>query len=90
MADNTRLKELSVSISKLLKMLEADRKENKAGFKTLEATMDSLLKPNNNSGANMHMNVAGNNFIGGSPSTPPFQVRNVKLDFRRFDTSEVL
>ena len=61
MADNTRLKELSVNMSKLLEMLEADRQENKARFETLEAAMDTLLKSNNNSGANLHMNIAGNN-----------------------------
>jgi len=76
-------------MSKLLEMLEADRQENKAQFETLEAAMDSLLKPNNNSGVNLHMNVAGNNSIGGSPF-PPFQVCNVKLDFPHFDGSEVL
>ena len=90
MPDNTRLKELSVNMSKLLEILEADRQENKARSETLEATMDTLLKSNNNSGANLHMNVAGNNSIGGSPSPPPFQVHNVKLNFPRFDRSEVL
>ena len=89
MADNTRLKELSVNMSKMLEMLEADRQENKARFETLEAAMDTLLK-SNNAGVNLHMNVAGNNSIGGSSSPPPFQVRNVKLDFPRFDGSEVL
>ena len=89
MTDNTRLKKLSVNVSKMLEMLEADRQENKSRFETLEDAMDTLLK-SNNAGANLHMNIAGNNSIGGSSSPPPFQVRNVKLDFPRFDGSEVL
>ena len=51
--------------------------------------MDTLLK-SNNAGVNLHMNVAGNNSLGGSSSPPLFQVRNMKLDFPRFDGSEVL
>ena len=78
-----------MNMSKMLEMLEVDRQENKARFETLEVAMDTLLKLNN-AGANLHMNVTGNKSIGGSSSPPPFQVRSVKLDFPRFDRSEVL
>jgi len=70
MVENTRLKELSAQVSKLLELFKADRQENKIMFETLEVAMDSLLKTN-------------------TASPPLFQVCNVKLDFPRFDDSEV-
>ena len=44
MADNTRLKELSTNMSRVLEMLEADRKDNKARFESIEVVVESLLK----------------------------------------------
>jgi len=50
MAENTRLKELSVNVAKLLEMLEADRQENRTPFETLESVVDTLLKQNSGTG----------------------------------------
>ena len=78
MADNTCLKELSTNMSRVLEMLEADRKDNKAWFESLEVAVESLLKQNPGSDENHNL------------SHPPFQVRNVKLNFPRFDGPKVL
>jgi len=78
MADNTRLIELSTKMARVLEMLEVDQKDNKAWFESLEVAVKSLLKQNSGSGENHNL------------PHPPFQVRNVKLDFPCFDESEVL
>jgi len=78
MADNTRLKKLSINMSRVLEMLEADRKDNKARFESLEVMVESLLKQNSGSGKNHNL------------PHPPFQVSNVKLNFPCFNGSEVL
>ena len=68
MADKTRLKELSTNMSRVLEMLEADRKDNKARFESIEVVVESLLKQNSGSSENHNL------------PHPPFQVRTVKLD----------
>ena len=78
MVNNTRLKELSTNMYRVLEMLETDQKDNKARFESLEVAVKSLLKLNSGSGENHNL------------PHPLFQVRNVKLDFPRFDGSEVL
>jgi len=57
MAENTRLKEISMNMTKILEMLEADREENKTRFETLEVTVDTLLKQNHNTEGIIHPNA---------------------------------
>ncbi|WVY96655.1 hypothetical protein V8G54_028806 [Vigna mungo] len=72
MAENTRLKDLSADVKRILDIMETRDRENATRFKTLESAVNALLQ-----------NKAAN------PS-PPFLVRSVKLDFPRFDGSDVL
>lgn len=76
MAENTRLKDLASDVKRLLEMMEARDKEYSTRFETIESAVEEMRK---------HAPM-----VESSSSTPPFQVRNVKLDFPRFDGSEVL
>jgi len=104
MAENTRLKELTVEVSRLkdlsldvktlndavaatnrdikrlLETMTHQRSDDNTRFETVETTLDSVLQ-----------SIANLQSGSENPSSrPSFQVRNVKLDFPRFDGSDVL
>ena len=81
MAENTRLKDLSTNVSKLLETLENDRLEYKKRFETLEDTLDSLLKQQRSPGHHHQQYLDENSGTPSTLSQQPFQVRNIKLDF---------
>ncbi|WVY92276.1 hypothetical protein V8G54_037790 [Vigna mungo] len=100
MAENTHMKELAAEVNrlkdlpetmnkmvealnvqdkemkKLMELLATREKDHATRFETLESNLDSLLR------------------LGGTQNTAsshlPFQVRNVKIDFPRFDGADVL
>jgi len=74
----------------ILEMMETDRQENRTRFETIEDTVETLLKQNRSPGGNFHHVAEGHSSGSGYTNPPPFQVRNVKLDFPCFDCSEVL
>jgi len=85
MVENTRLKDLAVEMKKLAEMMEASKSmleftqlENKIRFEKIESAMDIVFKRDSSMSS------------GAVKLNEPFQVRNVKLDFPRFDGSEVL
>jgi len=90
MAENTHLKEIYANMTKILEMMEADRQENRTRFETIKDMVETLLKQNRGSGGNLHHFVEGHSSGSDNTSSQPFQGRNVKLDFPRFDSSEVL
>jgi len=83
MAENTRLKELGTDIKRILELMENRDKKYFARFAKLELVIDDLT---------ITGSVGGSNSSSGGPhSHPPlFQVRNIKLDFPRFDGTNVL
>ena len=79
MADNTRMKELTGDVKRILEMMENRNKEYAARFETLETTLEMTLKDKTRDPGSI--SLAMNNH--------PFKVRNVKIDFPRFDGSDV-
>jgi len=78
MAENTRLKDLANDVKRILELVESRNADYNLRFHTLEKAMDDLVqKPSDGSS-------------GSNPRGPPFQVRNVKIDFPRFAGSDVL
>lgn len=93
MAENTRMKNMETAITTLTAMLQAigeeatrDRSDNRARMERIEAQLSSLQQGNASPGGR---NSSGFSMLTSS-SNPSFQVRNVKLDFSRFDGSDVL
>lgn len=80
MAENTRLKELSSDIKRLLDTMETRDKEYALRFETLESAVDGILEKN----------LGSESSFAATSANQPFQVRSVKLDFSRFDGSDVL
>jgi len=88
MADNTKLKELQADMKRLLEMMEkcdvqyAKRDEDYvARFERIESVLDTLSQ----------IKAIGGSTSNSAVNNPqPFQVRNIKLDFPRFDGSDVL
>ena len=80
MAENTRLKELSSDIKRLLDTMETRDKEYALRFETLEYVVDGILKKN----------LGSESSFAATSANQPFQVRSVKLDFSWFDGSDVL
>ncbi|XP_014519802.1 uncharacterized protein LOC106776848 [Vigna radiata var. radiata] len=78
MADNTRLKDLANDVKKILELMESRNADYNVRFHTLETAIDDIVK-----------NTADASFSS-TMKAPPFQVRNVKIDFPRFDGSDVL
>jgi hypothetical protein len=97
MADNTRMKSMENTIAEMNKTLQkfiedADHRHNdyshqrlldQARFERVESQLSSLHETQLTGGKNA---ASGSS----SSSTQPFQMRNIKLDFPRFDGSEVL
>lgn len=97
MADNTRMKTMENSITELTKtlqqyMVESDRRHNEysqhrhvdlARFDRVENQLISLHSTQNSNNSN-------NSAQTSQASHHPFQVRHIKLDFPRFDGSEVM
>jgi len=84
MVDVQRLASTVATTDKDLKtlivvLLERQR-DDSTRFETLETSMDSVLKAIQNLDTGHRV----------SSSSPSFQVRNVKLDFPKFDESNVL
>jgi len=77
MAENTRLKDLSTDIKRMLELMESRHTEYSSRFESLETALTSL-------------HVAETPKSSTSEAVQPFQVRNVKLDFPRFNGSNVL
>jgi len=77
------------NLHKLLKTLENNRHEYKTRFEMLEETLDPLLKQNRGHASHTHQQH-GQNENGSTTSQQSFQVRNIKLDFPKFDGLEVL
>jgi len=73
MAKNTRLKDLTTDVERILELMETRHQENIMRFKMLEVVVDNLQKQNIEREHTPQI------------VSPPFQVRNVKLDFPRFD-----
>jgi len=67
-------------LQSLITSLHERQRDDSTRFQTLETTMDAVLK-------SIQALVTGSRAVSHSPS---FQVRNVKLDFPKFDGSEVL
>lgn len=87
MAENTHLKDVQTDLKKLLELVELrhheymqHRASDLEHLDRMELTIGNIQQSNPNSGLN------STNFTGLSP----FQVRNIKLDFPRFDGSDVL
>ena len=79
MVDNTRMKELTGDVKRILEMMENRNKEYAARFETLETTLEMTLKDKTWDPGSI--SLAMNNH--------PFQVRNVKIDFPILDGSDV-
>jgi len=77
MVENTRLKELSRDIKQILQFMKSHHAEYSSRFESLETTLTSL-------------HVATTSKSSTSEAVQPFQVRNVKLDFTRFNGSNEL
>ncbi|XP_050907589.1 uncharacterized protein LOC127121009 [Lathyrus oleraceus] len=93
MAENTHMKTMETAIATLTATLQAireeaarDRSDDRARMERIEAQLSSLQQGNASPGGR---NSSGFSTLTSS-SNPPFQVRNVKLDFPRFDGSDVL
>lgn len=94
MAENTRMKSMENAIAEMHKTLQkfmedSDRRHNEymqqrhldhARLERVENQLSSLHTTSSTSGKNSTP----------TPATQPFQVRNIKLDFPRFDGSEIL
>ncbi|KAJ1428448.1 Retrotransposon gag domain [Sesbania bispinosa] len=78
MAENTRMKELVADVKRMLELMETRDKEYSHRFEVMESSIEVLL----------HKRPVGDSSSGAPP--PPFQVRNIKLDFPRFDGTDVL
>jgi hypothetical protein len=91
MAESTRLKDLQADVKKMLELAEARHEEyllhrsmDNTRMERLEANVGSLQLAASLTGSPSSTPVS-------QPPPPPlFQVRNVKLDFPRFDGSDVL
>ncbi|MCH95963.1 hypothetical protein A2U01_0016946, partial [Trifolium medium] len=84
MADNTRMKTLEAAVNNInatLQKLLEDRQSEATRMDRLEANLGSIQLNNALSGSTSN---------SPTQSSQPFQTRNVKLDFPRFDGSEVL
>lgn len=80
MADNTHLKDLAGDVKKILELMESRNKDYSLRFSSIEIDIEGLRlhKPDHVEGSSVKL------------SAPPFQVRNVKLDFPRFDGQDAL
>lgn len=81
MAENTRLKDLQADMKRMLEVMETchieytgQRAEDSLRMDCLETALTALQQTN-----------GGSNSFGSTPGFQPFQVRNPKLDFSRFD-----
>jgi len=102
MADNTRMKELSVDVKcnaetiqnvqaqmsrleltnkSLLDRLEGMQQSNDSKFNFISSALDSLLQ---------NKTILASPHGAASSQKSPFQVRNIKLKFPRFDGKNVL
>jgi len=77
MAENTRLKDLSTDIKQMLELMESRHMEYSSHFESIETALTSL-------------HVAETSKSSTSEAVQLFQVRNVKLDFPRFNGLNVL
>ncbi|WVY92398.1 hypothetical protein V8G54_031486 [Vigna mungo] len=76
MADNTRLKDLANDVKKILELMESRNVDYNMRFHTLETAIDDIVKNTTDASFSSTMKA------------PPFQVRNVKIDFPRFDAEQ--
>lgn len=92
MAENTRLKELQAEVKKNADIVEKNytdlqskidgmQKANEAKFDEITEALAALLQH--------HTTSHGSPHVVSNSQKPPFQVRSVKLDFPRFDGSNV-
>ena len=100
MAENTRMKEVNANIAKLFEMMEATparvEEENRARMETFQKALESFMIE---AEENRHSRPSPPPITHGSNSSmdpnaqnhrQPFQVQNVKIDFPRFDGSNVM
>jgi len=82
MAENTKLKKLGNDVKKILELVEERNADYESCFTQLEFAMKEFLTGRTSAGLNVDTDRT-------SLHTTPFQVRNVKLDFPKFDGSNV-
>ncbi|WVY91553.1 hypothetical protein V8G54_037067 [Vigna mungo] len=78
MAENTCLKKLNANVKKILELMEKRDQDYSTRFKKLELALEHMTSPSS---------MGGSNSIVIHSNPQPFQVRNIKLDFPRFDGS---
>lgn len=90
MADNTRMKELQTAITAMtvtMKQMSDDTERRHAEYLQHRASDLSRL---DRVEVHLQQSSASSSGSNSTASSTPFQVRNVKLDFPRFDGSDVL